>query len=448
MEEGAAAAAGGASPLTASAGTKRRTPEDKEQEGEPQRGESSKKRVRFAVEETGEEQGEEQQTEEDLQQQRSAKEARQRRAAERRQTGKQKVKQPSGRFEQTFDENADFGRTDYEGNEVVEGEERAEDEASLATEGVEVEPFNLDAERGEGYFEGGHFVFGKQSAKGEEAEEDEDEDEDEGRKQQRRRKNEWGEDIESSGSEEEPHLVNEDDRPDDLQADAWLQDVTTLATNKHWRPLTSTTPRTRTKVASSRRGKEIEEEEEEEEKTADPTQLKQTIVATLQPRETVREAIVRLGAILKEERKALGIKEASQSPTYQATKQQLDQLTGAAGSLMDQGWTNVYDYTKERVASSLPSSSSSPSSSTSSCSSSSSSSSSLSSSAAESGSREVQWEYKMKADGEIFGPYPTHIIQQWVKQGFFFGENVALIRQVAPAGQSPRPFRPSDTIQW
>ncbi len=40
------------------------------------------------------------------------------------------------------------------------------------------------------------------------------------------------------------------------------------------------------------------------------------------------------------------------------------------------------------------------------------------------------WEYKMSDDGEVFGPYTEDHMREWYNQGYFQGDNVALVRRV------------------
>ncbi len=40
------------------------------------------------------------------------------------------------------------------------------------------------------------------------------------------------------------------------------------------------------------------------------------------------------------------------------------------------------------------------------------------------------WEYKMSEDGEVFGPYSESHMREWYDQGYFQGNNVALVRRV------------------
>jgi len=145
------------------------------------------------------------------------------------------VRRAASRFQQTFSEDAEFGRLDYshivargagapgtdggggDDEAAVEGEEEAKDESSLADEArgggyrldgkeVPIEPFHLRNERRQGYYDAnGNFVFTRRDN------DDEDDEDDVG---------------------DEMDFLAKEHRADKQQADAWLRDADTLATTR------------------------------------------------------------------------------------------------------------------------------------------------------------------------------------------------------------------------
>ncbi|KAH7492076.1 hypothetical protein PRIC1_002450 [Phytophthora ramorum] len=196
-----------------------------------------------------------------------------------------------------------------------------------------------------------------------------------------------------------------DDEAKKVQEEAWLDSVSEQQMGA-------------AKNAKSRR--DFRDEQAEETLTAEVAN--QTLATLLQPRETVLQALKRLGS-----KKAARVKPGSKrkqrtEPTQTPEEKKLfEQVTEAADFLMRSGEVDVYSQMKEEF---VPEEEL------------------LAQRRREQFSdeneakceenppkQEVMWEYKA-ADGQIHGPYPTSSFVAWQQQGYFKGDTAVDMRQV------------------
>jgi hypothetical protein len=213
---------------------------------------------------------------------------------------------------------------------------------SLAADGIEIEPFHMESETrdGSGYFDGDTYVF---------------------------RKGDAG---------EEP--------------DAWLDSIE----GKEDEIAESSAGKSKSK------GGDDEEDEEEESGgkmdcwTAE--ELYAQIVPLVSDSETVMQAIVRYGKLMKRH------KDGSDATL---ARQALNDLTGAASALLLKGQIDIYQKTRQDLTQLLPTAPQEP-------------------------KPTVQWEYKGSGDGQLHGPYTTQHMQGWIQQGYFVGPSAVMLRSV------------------
>ncbi|TMW66482.1 hypothetical protein Poli38472_004247 [Pythium oligandrum] len=206
-------------------------------------------------------------------------------------------------------------------------------------------------------------------------------------------------------------IWNKEDK--DVQEEAWLNDLS----------------EEQIKAASAAKGRRVYREEQEEETMTEDV-ANRTLATLLQSRETVLQALQRLGS---KRAKSRGTKrkqgENGATPAQTAEeKEQFNRITEAADFLLRTGEVDVYSQMKEEFISEEEL---------------------LAQRRAQQTEREgkseedtpptqqpttneVMWEYKT-ADGQIHGPFPTSTVIAWRQQGYFVGENAVDMRQVRPA---------------
>ncbi|POM59471.1 hypothetical protein PHPALM_31800 [Phytophthora palmivora] len=195
-----------------------------------------------------------------------------------------------------------------------------------------------------------------------------------------------------------------DDEAKKVQEEAWLDDVSEqqMGAAKH---------------AKSRR----EFRDEQTEETMTTQAANRTLATLLQTRETVLQALKRLGS-KKKTRSGNKRKQTQRNETAQTAeeKKQFEQVTEAADFLLRSGEVDVYSQIKEEF---IPEeellaqrrqvqfadekegkSEDNPP------------------------KTEVMWEYRA-TDGQIHGPFPTSSFVAWQQQGYFKGETAVDMRQ-------------------
>ncbi|KAG7395112.1 CD2 antigen cytoplasmic tail-binding protein 2 [Phytophthora boehmeriae] len=196
-----------------------------------------------------------------------------------------------------------------------------------------------------------------------------------------------------------------DDDAKKVQEEAWLDDVSEQAIGA-------------AKSAKSRR--DFRDQQAEETLTTEAAN--ETLAKLLQPRETVLQALKRLGSKKNARIKAGNKrKQRAEDTRTEQEKRQFEQVTEAADFLMRIGEVDVYSQIKEefipeedllaqrrRVQFAEQEEGKSEE---------------------KPPREEVMWEYKA-TDGQIHGPYPTSSFVAWQQQGYFKGETAVDMRQV------------------
>ncbi|KAG2760054.1 hypothetical protein PC129_g4884 [Phytophthora cactorum] len=200
-----------------------------------------------------------------------------------------------------------------------------------------------------------------------------------------------------------------DDQSKKVQEEAWLDDVSEQQIGA-------------ARSAKSRR--EFRDEQAEETMTEEVAN--RTLATLLKPRETVLQALKRLGskksARIRPGHKRKQAQRSETEPEQTAEeKKQFEQVTEAADFLLRSGEVDVYSQIKEefvpeeellaqrrRVQFSEERESKSEE---------------------NPPKQEVMWEYKA-TDGQIHGPFPTSSFVAWQQQGYFKGETAVDMRQV------------------
>ena len=156
-----------------------------------------------------------------------------------------------------------------------------------------------------------------------------------------------------------------------------------------------------------------------------PEALYAKILPFVSDTETITQAIVRYGNIIKrnkgEKKKKKNDangdtsgksnddeKNASTSMAQQA----LNDLTEASNALLLQGHVDIYQKTRTDLLKLLPST--------------------TTIATQQKGDIPVKWEYQGSQDGKIHGPYTTQEMMGWIKAGYFVGPSAVKIRTVRP----------------
>ncbi len=238
-----------------------------------------------------------------------------------------------------------------------DGNTRIDEMTSLASEGIAIEPFHMKNEEsdGTGFFDGDTYIFRRKNAE--------------------------------EGEDEEP--------------DAWLdrlRDDEDEGKKSQYQPPP-------TKLTPAESGQESLDDLSKEE-------LYSKVLPLLNERETVSQALIRYGRLLKPVRssaKGAPVSTAAPSTPKSLAKAYLNELTGAANALLLQGEVEIYQSTKQDIERHLPLSN-----------------------VKRSIEKEppAQWEYKGNQDGALHGPYTTEQMLAWVKTGYFVGTQRVKIRTI------------------
>lgn len=248
---------------------------------------------------------------------------------------------------------------------------RINDTTSLATEGVEIEPFHMDNERsdGTGYFDGDTYVFRK---RGDDEEPDA-----------------WVESLKESGSDKQSYFQEE----------------------------------------KSYRFSENTEEGDNDSISKEEWYAK--IIPLVSDTETIMQAVVRYGALLKRQplkrnkkrkaqREETAADQDTQSESFLFAQDSLNDLTEAANALLG-GDVDIYQKTRndllKLVQSAKPEESKEDNDKT------------VAAGTAESQSQ-LSWEYMGSQDHQIHGPYTPEQMKAWIGAGYFAGAQAVQVRSV------------------
>ncbi|GKY98810.1 hypothetical protein MPSEU_000837100 [Mayamaea pseudoterrestris] len=244
---------------------------------------------------------------------------------------------------------------------------------SLAAEGVTFEPFNMDKEGsdGTGYFDGDTYVFRK--------------------------------------------------RTEDEEPDAWLES------------LREENGRGAALYASA---KDNDSESETEDGSVrmddlDKNDLYATIIPLVSDTETIMQAIIRYGNLVKrktgakrQQQQAIG----QQDPSMEAitlAQDSLNSLTQASSALMLQGQVDIYQMTRNQILAAIGGDDGDGNDD---------SQATLyqqDTNKVSSPKEVVQWEYQGSQDGQIHGPYSTSNMREWIQAGYFVGPSAVDVRYIA-----------------
>jgi len=240
---------------------------------------------------------------------------------------------------------------------------RIDDVTSLASEDVAIEPFHMRNEEsdGTGFFDGDTYVF-------------------------RRKNTEEGED-------QEPDAWLDRLREDEEEGKSSLYKIAAEMDKK----LTSETA-----------------QESMDDLTKEELYLK--IWPLLNEQESVSQALIRYGRLIKSARgRKVPKADLMQATTQDPAKVYLNDLTGAANALLLKGEVEIYQSTKQDIRRHLPSSGFD---------------------SASTAKRLIEkqppakWEYMGNQDGAIHGPYTTEQMMAWVRAGYFVGAQRVKIRTI------------------
>ena len=257
-------------------------------------------------------------------------------------------------------------------------------QTSLATEGVAIEPFHMnnEANDGTGYFDGDTYVFRK--------------------------------------------------RMDNEEPDAWLESLDDQ--QKQQSTENEEENGDRKPVAKQDDDNEEEEDQKNSMDNLTPEELYAAIIPLVSDTETIMQAIARYGNLLKQNRQRAKMMAAAQgNQQSQATisssssaaanmaQSSLDQLTEAASALLLQGHVDIYQKTRTDIIALLPSQSVNGQ-----------------TTRSNEGDKKpiVKWEYQGSEDGKTHGPYTTQEMLGWIQAGYFRGPSAVKIRTVQEKPQS------------
>jgi CD2 antigen cytoplasmic tail-binding protein 2 len=241
---------------------------------------------------------------------------------------------------------------------------------SLAAEGIEIEPFHMKQERedGSGFFDGDTYVFRKRD------------------------------------TEDEP--------------DAWLE---SLSDSKE-----AFAEKTRDEDDSSKASSSNDMD------ILSPQELYAKIIPLVSDTETVMQALVRYGNLIKRKpfkrhngNKATAVKDSSSpvddtaaTEATQMAQTALNDLTEAANALLLKGEVDIYQKTRNDLIQLLPEDDAGGD------------------EQEESDKPVVQWEYEGSQDKQIHGPYATAHMRGWIQSGYFVGPSAVKVRTVSEKEKS------------
>mmetsp|Transcript_10997 Transcript_10997/g.26367 ORF Transcript_10997/g.26367 Transcript_10997/m.26367 type:complete len:405 (+) Transcript_10997:151-1365(+) len=250
-------------------------------------------------------------------------------------------------------------------------------DTSLATEGIPIEPFNMDQEKndGSGYFDGDTYIF-------------------------------------RQGNNRD---MNE-------EADAWLDNLKDDDDGGGG-------------LAKLKNGQSEESSSDNQMDSWSETDLYSKLLPLVSDSETIAQAIVRYGALIpknskhksKQQGKATNGSSHSNNllPQAQMAKQALEDLTEAANALLLRGQVSIYQLTRQDLLKLLPEEE--PKAKT----------EIKNNPTTNNNSSNIQWEYQGNQDGgQIHGPYTTQQMQGWIQLGYFVGAQAVKVRSVQPPSDS------------
>ena len=290
---------------------------------------------------------------------------------------------------------------DNDDDDEVDTTTRVDNRTSLAAEGYEVEPFNMDQEKndGSGYFDGDTYVFRKRN--------------------------------------------DDDDEPD-----AWVDSLNDESTNTSGGQTSTDAAMRHDRIAMQReelRRKQLADDMDDRMDDWSEEDLYTKLLPHLEGNETIMGALVRYGQRFKVKNNANknnSSKVDAANTSNDAERRQIAQdsfntITEAANALLLKGKIDIYDAKRidieAIIKSKLPPGTANTTE----------TSDVVSSNGGNNaGTTTVQWEYQGNQDGAIHGPYSTEEMLGWLNAGYFVGPMAVQVRTIKahpPTSKLPRP---------
>ena len=133
------------------------------------------------------------------------------------------------------------------------------------------------------------------------------------------------------------------------------------------------------------------------------------ILPLVSDHESVLQALVRYGNLIKRQRKPHGISNGDGHETHLMAQSALNDLTEASNALLLKGDVDVYQMTREGVMNKIPE---------------------------PKDKAKVQWEYQGNQDNQVHGPYTTQEMMSWTQAGYFIGEQAVKVRNIKQEAQA------------
>lgn len=240
----------------------------------------------------------------------------------------------------------------------ADGKTNIDNRTSLAAEGISIEPFHMKNEEsdGTGFFDGDTYVFRKYNAE-----------------------------------------EGEDDEPD-----AWLDRLREDAAEGR---------ETEYKIPEAAVAKQNEAQSSMDDLSKE--ELYSKILPLLNDNETVSQAMIRYGKLIKQSKGPPKGTPKTESSSQSTAKTYLEKLTGAANTLLLRGEVTIYQDTKTEVQRRIPP--------TQFC--------SATKQLVEK-QAPTKWEYRGNQDDALHGPYTTEQMIAWTKAGYFVGAQRVQIRTI------------------
>ena len=261
---------------------------------------------------------------------------------------------------------------------------RIDNRTSLAAEGYEIEPFNMDQEKndGSGFFDGDTYVFRKRN--------------------------------------------DADDEPD-----AWVDSLNDESTKTSGDEKRSDSAIRHDRIAMQRedlRRRQVADDNDDRMDNWSEEDLYSKLLPHLEGNETIMGALIRYGQRFKVKHgktKITNSKIEMSNPSSEGERRQMAQdsfniITEAANALLLKGKIDIYDAKRIDIESAIRAKVQSETVET----------TNINSSNRNENNETVRWEYKGNQDGEIHGPFSTEEMLSWINAGYFIGSMVVQVRPI------------------
>lgn len=130
-------------------------------------------------------------------------------------------------------------------------------------------------------------------------------------------------------------------------------------------------------------------------------ELYANILPLVSKTETILQALVRYGHLIKRQKRSAGVN--SDNVSQQFARAALNDLTEAANALLLKGDVDIYQMTQDDMMKQIPEPKT---------------------------GYKVQWEYQGNQDDQVHGPYTTKEMLAWIQAGYFIKEQAVQIRTI------------------